>query len=414
MKQHSLCLRTLTFVSLVGAASAAAGCSDAEDTVPPGVGDSGTVSPEDGDDDTVSEGTVPQPDFGFSTSNHTLLTDENGVVTTSSGYIQLILHIHSAQTYAVVQGVLSKEMSPDDLARQMKSARRSGALSSPYLIQAADLDLAGVDLTNGASRSIILRNTDQGKSAYQVLRLDFTASGRWTAEEWGTCSAICGGGTQTRALKCELNGAVIDSSRCLDTPPATSQACNEDPCGSWVSDAWGTCSATCGGGTQTRVNRCQVNGADVDPSYCLDAAPATSQACNEDPCGDDSDLGALVASGTCGVLGVQGPGFLLTAGPTQPLPVGTTITVTGSGVADIGQFSVTGGTATVTELSGTSRQIVLTAPLAAGAQMAFLTTLSISVAFTLNAAVSLPEGYVATGGKTTGSVTSTLILCSGT
>ncbi|MBF4572902.1 hypothetical protein ITJ64_10275 [Herbiconiux sp. VKM Ac-1786] len=124
------------------------------------------------------------------------------------------------------------------------------------------------------------------------------------------------------------------------------------------------------------------------------------------------DVGAFALRGTCGTLGLLGPGFTLQAGPTTPLPVGTTVTITGSGVANIGVFSVTGGTATVNVLSGTSRQITLTAALPAGATIAFSTTLSISVAFQLNAVATLPTGYSGTGAKTAGNVSSTLILCS--
>jgi len=128
----------------------------------------------------------------------------------------------------------------------------------------------------------------------------------------------------------------------------------------------------------------------------------------------DIEVGAFALNGTCGVLGVVGPGFTLTAGPTTPLPVGTTVTVTGTGVANIGVFSVTGGTANVNVLSGTSRQITLTSALPAGATIDFRTTLSISVAFTLNAAATVPAGYVGTGAKAAGGVSSTLILCSAT
>ncbi|MCK2035923.1 hypothetical protein KZC51_07220 [Microbacterium sp. SSW1-49] len=125
-----------------------------------------------------------------------------------------------------------------------------------------------------------------------------------------------------------------------------------------------------------------------------------------------ADVGAFTTAGTCGVLGVLGPGFTLTASATAPLPIGTTITITGSGVANIGVFSVTGGTASVTALSNTSRLITLTSALPAGATIAFRTTLSISVAFTLNEVVTLPADYIGTGAKTTGSVNSTLVLCS--
>jgi len=125
------------------------------------------------------------------------------------------------------------------------------------------------------------------------------------------------------------------------------------------------------------------------------------------------DVGAFQLNGTCGTIGLLGPGFTLTAGPTTPLPVGTTITIVGSGVANIGVFSITGGSATVAVLSGTSRLITLTAALPAGATLAARTTLSISVAFTLNGASALPSGFTATGAKQAGSVNSTLVLCTG-
>lgn len=126
------------------------------------------------------------------------------------------------------------------------------------------------------------------------------------------------------------------------------------------------------------------------------------------------DIGAFHLDGTCGVEGVLGPGFLLTASATAPIPAGTTITITGSGIANIGVFSVTGGTAGVSVLSGTSRLITTTADIPAGATIAMRTTLSISVAFTLNAVAALPIGWTGTGSKAAGSVSSTLILCSAT
>jgi hypothetical protein len=124
------------------------------------------------------------------------------------------------------------------------------------------------------------------------------------------------------------------------------------------------------------------------------------------------DVGAYSLNGSCGALGVLGPGFLLTAGPSEPLPAGTVVVTTASGVANSGVWSVSGGSATVTVLSGTSRQITLTADLPAGATLSMRTTLSISNAFRLNGVVSLPDGYDGTGGKSSASVNSTLVLCS--
>ncbi|MFC9773328.1 MULTISPECIES: hypothetical protein [unclassified Pseudarthrobacter] len=124
------------------------------------------------------------------------------------------------------------------------------------------------------------------------------------------------------------------------------------------------------------------------------------------------EAGAFALRGSCGTLGVLGPGFTLTAGPTAALPVGTTVTIIGSGVANIGVFSVSGGTANVAVLAGNSRLVTLTSALPAGATIAFRTTLSISVAFTLNAAATLPADYQGTGAKTAANVSSTLVLCS--
>lgn len=240
--------------------------------------------------------------------------------------------------------------------------------------------------------------------------------GEWVSSDWTACSVACEGGTQTRTNQCQRDGADVDESLCLTAPPSTSQACNTDACGAWVSSAWGACSGSCGGGegTQTRTNECQRDGAAVDASLCLDAPPATSQSCTNDDVCPLIDVGATSNNGTCGVLGVLGPGFLVTAGSTAPLPAGTTITITGSGVPNIGVFSVTGdsASATVTELSATSRLVTLTAPLAASAVMSIRTTLLISVAFTLDASMALPDGYTGTGSKLTGNVTSTRVLCS--
>ncbi|MEA9987082.1 MULTISPECIES: hypothetical protein [Subtercola] len=127
----------------------------------------------------------------------------------------------------------------------------------------------------------------------------------------------------------------------------------------------------------------------------------------------NTEVGAFHLDGTCGVLGVLGPGFTLTAG-SAPLPIGTVVTITGSGIANIGVFTPAPVIASVAVLSGTSRQITLTAALPAGATLALRTTLSISVAFALNASAALPSGYIGTGSKTGASVSSTLIFCSGT
>ena len=111
---------------------------------------------------------------------------------------------------------------------------------------------------------------------------------------------------------------------------------------------------------------------------------------------------------------VHGPGLLPSASAPAPPPSATAIDTTGTGVANIGVFTITGGTATVTVISPTARRITTTSDIPAGAAIAMRTTLSITVAFTLAAATTLPDGWTGTGSKPNGTVTSTLVLCSAT
>jgi hypothetical protein len=122
------------------------------------------------------------------------------------------------------------------------------------------------------------------------------------------------------------------------------------------------------------------------------------------------DVGAFTLRGTCSPPSTSGSGFWLTSA-IQPLPAGTTVTITGTGVADIGVFSVSGGTASTAVLSPTSRQITLTSALPVASAMAFRTTLSTSVSFQLDAVATLPSGYSGTGAKTAGYVTNSKTQC---
>jgi hypothetical protein len=128
----------------------------------------------------------------------------------------------------------------------------------------------------------------------------------------------------------------------------------------------------------------------------------------------DVEVGAFSVDGTCGTLGLGllATGVTITAGATAPLPVGTVITLTGSGLANVGVVSVTGGLASVSVVSPTTRTVTLTAPLAAGTTLTLSTTINVSVAWTLSAVAALPAGYIGTGAKTSGSTTGTLVLCS--
>ncbi|USN44204.1 MAG: thrombospondin type-1 domain-containing protein [Candidatus Woesearchaeota archaeon] len=64
----------------------------------------------------------------------------------------------------------------------------------------------------------------------------YSYSYAWKAESWGSCSVSCGGGTQTRDVYCEQSsGGLYAPSRvadsyCSGAKPATSQSCNTQVC----------------------------------------------------------------------------------------------------------------------------------------------------------------------------------------
>lgn len=108
----------------------------------------------------------------------------------------------------------------------------------------------------------------------------------------GTCSETCGGGTRTDTYVCKnSNGNNVAASNCsgFQRPEDVTQSCNTHACTdfAWDSSAsWSTCSATCGGGTQTRDVFCKdlTDNSEVGDSNCSGTKPQTSRSCNTQAC----------------------------------------------------------------------------------------------------------------------------------
>ena len=110
-----------------------------------------------------------------------------------------------------------------------------------------------------------------GKTKPSAVTKSCAAS--WSVSSWGSCSKSCGTGSQTRSVICPV-GKV-----CLGTKPSTSQQCNTHVCtASWRTSSWSSCSKSCGGGTQTRSVTCP-NG-----YVCNGVKPSSSQSCNTQQC----------------------------------------------------------------------------------------------------------------------------------
>jgi hypothetical protein len=108
---------------------------------------------------------------------------------------------------------------------------------------------------------------------------------------WGTCSATCGGGTQNYIVTVAQSGT---GAACPASPRACNeQACTEPPPVVNCEGTWGSCSATCGGGSQTfTVTQPAANGGT--------ACPTSPRACNEQACPVDCQGSWGSCSASCG------------------------------------------------------------------------------------------------------------------
>ncbi|NXJ65931.1 PPN protein, partial [Rostratula benghalensis] len=116
---------------------------------------------------------------------------------------------------------------------------------------------------------------------------------RWKTGEWGPCSATCGGGTQTRSVYCvafdgQSSQGVVDNAECMAfaQQPRSSQPCNVRPCATWSTGPWSECSASCGEGVQTRTVTCRTQqGSQAQDFACLmEPKPSATQPCLKENC----------------------------------------------------------------------------------------------------------------------------------
>ncbi|NWW45308.1 PPN protein, partial [Pedionomus torquatus] len=121
---------------------------------------------------------------------------------------------------------------------------------------------------------------------------------RWKTGEWGPCSATCGGGTQTRSVYCvtfdgQSSQGVVDNAECMTfaQQPRSSQPCNVRPCATWNTGPWSECSASCGEGVQTRTVTCRTQqGSQAQDFACLmEPKPSATQPCLKENCIQEID-----------------------------------------------------------------------------------------------------------------------------
>jgi hypothetical protein len=114
--------------------------------------------------------------------------------------------------------------------------------------------------------------------------LSYTYS--WEISNWSQCSAGCDGGIKTRTVSClRSDGVFVSDASCPTPKPNEEEACNTQACTyDWQTSAWSGCTATCGGGTQTRTTNCyRSDGVAMSDTFCTNK-PIISQTCNTQAC----------------------------------------------------------------------------------------------------------------------------------
>lgn len=93
--------------------------------------------------------------------------------------------------------------------------------------------------------------SDQRINFINYVPLFLCGCSRWRVDPWSPCSATCGGGSQTRSVRCmkgpESRSRGVGSQYCHGTGrrPSNTRLCNQLPCSRWATTHWGLVSLHC-------------------------------------------------------------------------------------------------------------------------------------------------------------------------
>ncbi|XP_035867701.1 papilin isoform X1 [Phyllostomus discolor] len=121
---------------------------------------------------------------------------------------------------------------------------------------------------------------------------------RWKMGPWTPCSASCGGGSQSRSVYCVWSDGAgvqeaVAEAQCAGLPgkPPAVQACNLQRCAAWREEPWGECSVSCGAGVRRRSVTCRGDeGSLLHATACSsEDQPPLTEPCVRDDCPSLSD-----------------------------------------------------------------------------------------------------------------------------
>ena len=101
----------------------------------------------------------------------------------------------------------------------------------------------------------------------------------WTTSAYGSCSLTCGGGTQSRTVQCKRHdGTIVADSYCAGTKPAVSQSCNTQACAIPVNGVCGSTANSCTSGNTSGASAGSCGGAQT--WSCLGSGGGWTANCN--------------------------------------------------------------------------------------------------------------------------------------
>ncbi|KAM4896067.1 hemicentin-1 [Sylvia borin] len=126
--------------------------------------------------------------------------------------------------------------------------------------------------------------------------------GKWSLwSSWSACSVSCGGGSRQRTRHCSDPAPQFGGHKC-EGSDIQMDFCNSDPCpvhGNWGPwSSWGTCSRTCNGGQTRRYRSCD-NPRPASGGRACAGADVQIQRCSTDLCPVDGNWGPWQSWSQC-------------------------------------------------------------------------------------------------------------------
>lgn len=227
-------------------------------------------------------------------------------------------HVDSSHTYAIIVSYTSRNQSATAVLYTTNAP--NGCTDSTKCPQYA----GSSSTTSGQSVALVPGEPLQYPILTYTIQRDDTVDGGWSQwSQWSNCSATCGGGTQSQTRQCNNPPMENNGYDCVG-PSIQSQSCNVDPCpqdGGWSPwAAWWPCNADCGGGIQLRNRTCTSPAPANGGAACVGSDTDTQQ-CNMQACTTPVDGGwsDWTASGSC-TVSCGGGSQIMRRTCTNPVP----------------------------------------------------------------------------------------------